>query len=1769
MSNSYRIRTDVGVDKSIKILLDQDFEYLEILSLKILQSQIYTRQCSDYGVVVGRVTANNGYGLPNCKVSVFIPLSDEDEGNQIISDLYPYKSLSQLNEAGYRYNLLPKTASYSAHIPTGSFFDIDEVLTNPSAIEVFDKYYKYTARTNDSGDYMIFGVPVGSQTIHIDIDLSDIGEFSLSPQDLIRMGVATEQQVAGTEFRSSANLNELPQIVSINRTIEIEPLWGQPEICSLGITRTDFDVTEEANINIQPTAIFMGSIISSNDKEYLRADCRPRIKQGELCSLIAGPGEILTIRQTIQQDSQGRPILETYELEGGGQVIDDNGTWLIDVPMNLDYIVTNEFGERIISDDPSKGIPTKGKYRFKIKWNQSPSLSESIKRGYFLVPNVREYGWTPAGTIDPLQNPTATPANKLLAKKSYSFSLDWVDYANPQSAIDCEDTFYLMQYNKVYTVSQLIDQYRRGTLPNRFVSIKNILDDSCESENNKFPTNDAAFRWDFLYLLYSFLMFFFKPFLITFVILLHILFFLYYTIIALLFILSAALIFLAIVAIAGAVAQFLLTAGPIPTPNIPLGIALIVGAVLLFVSAAGLIILANELIANPPKPLTLPLLLYDTCEFCDCSPDFEVGNNTSSSNPPILINVSGINIARTDTSYYVDLLSSNTSINDLSQIYTGAALDTVTPNVDLCKARAPQLISGSIIENNQSKQVYYFSTSLTLAERINLFNTKNKFYNQSPTNPGGGVNQMKVFVEPALNGNDNTKFHWDNLTIILCDTNSLSSIQVGQLLTFQDPRLSTDLNISANTTTNVFNNNAILGSNRLSSTSNNQISITSSIPNALGPSPAQHTKTTLYDIPPINTGDTNYHKFPTDIEYFQVITAMTYSQYSAQTSNQLPNSLYSRFLNNTTRVNAITNWEDVLNGNFKNEAYNTISPPYNFPNKPIEGLEDFRNLTLVFLVRGVDPYSTRVNVKYELGRYFGFTAHTAVTITGSYKLNIPIQGKWFGTTQTTTFTRPSRCVSHVNLNPNSNLGVDNYSKLNLFYNTYSYQPINFNSFNTNLHTYYSSLDTLTTPSSQTCLANLPIGAQQNTFGSQVFSTRTGISVKPTTSTGNISAANFPTNNTGGPRENGFVAEWNTQLYFQTPPASPSRPYFGLAPWNYGSTNSRGYFVSEIVEGGSLMLSSVNLKIPFLTTDSPSVTSRYIAPKYSSGFTSSMEVPLPTEAKLVMRSDRLPTSTQLQESGINSFALQNNTQLGIYTIPDDGVLQILTTNTLGGNNLLNDDPLPPNFISSLVESLKNCNNSRNLACYDFDPNTNQYIVNSGDCQKFDSRFIFENGCYKLVTSIFISIPKDTELIYEWVSRLSINFGACRNVFSHVFTNNWINGTLYAFSFRNDRLFDVTNNPFSEYCTDVIYLHPDTNNFYYRSSPYVRSPELFIGKEASQTSTNQRNLLYPTTLIDLGPRSDYIQELVYSDDYDGYVVNKLNTTSFGNVLDMFNLFIFSRLGNQSFISKLITFAGGDIFDYFTRERLTVDADYAQMISISSELGVTDFEPENYPDNSATLDPVFFNTGEYRDVIFGIFFSSDTQTRDYISPRRTIITPTVPPSNICAFNNINVFSQKVPMYQWKIEQNGSLLSLPNNERYDSIFGSQLNDWYTERFSNNSFFFIEYQNLDRTKTTSRYFRPNPTPFPIPTQNYTRDMRGYIFSFNSVNQFNGQYNYGIANNGAISQGHDNNNIPNDPNNYRSFTVGAPQHFYFGLKKGKSAFDRFSRKWINFEVVTD
>ncbi len=196
MSETIRIRTTPnGSDKYVKVQIEQEFDFLEILSLKISQEEAYRNFCSDYGAVVGRVIINSGVGLPNARVSIFIPLDEDDKNDSVIKGLYPYEILTDTDSDGIRYNLLPKNSETNnvCFTPVGTFPNKREILDNPELEYVYCKYYKFTTTTNEAGDFMFFGVPLGTYTIHVDADISDIGIYSQRPYDLISQGTPVDK----------------------------------------------------------------------------------------------------------------------------------------------------------------------------------------------------------------------------------------------------------------------------------------------------------------------------------------------------------------------------------------------------------------------------------------------------------------------------------------------------------------------------------------------------------------------------------------------------------------------------------------------------------------------------------------------------------------------------------------------------------------------------------------------------------------------------------------------------------------------------------------------------------------------------------------------------------------------------------------------------------------------------------------------------------------------------------------------------------------------------------------------------------------------------------------------------------------------------------------------------------------------------------------------------------------------------------------------------------------------------------------------------------------------------------------------------------------------------------------------------------------------------------------------------------------------------------------------------------------------------------------
>jgi len=404
-NKTIRIRTTPGEDQNIQVKIEQDFDTIDILSLKITQEEAYKNFCSDYGVIVGRVIANDGFGVENAKISVFIPVSEEDLNNPNISVIYPYITPGSIDSQGYRYNLLPRDGKitkiyqsfpvninpnnlpysynysfppsgswidpswtfqfvdsngrnvysrqvdlgYGPRVPVGTFYSKQDILDNDVLLEVYEKYYKLTTKTNSSGDYMIFGVPVGNQVVHMDVDLSDAGQSSLSVEDFLNQGYP-QDLFDGNNFKASSNLDSLPQIESRNISVEVVPFWGNPDQCEIGITRLDFSL----NKSITPSALLIFQAFT-NSEGYVMPN--GIIGDGEFYGNGGSFGEItsmvtLPVSVAIKKTTTGEQKISNFS----------DGNVFMSIPMYGDRIVTDEFGNRVPSPDGVKGIPTSGTY---------------------------------------------------------------------------------------------------------------------------------------------------------------------------------------------------------------------------------------------------------------------------------------------------------------------------------------------------------------------------------------------------------------------------------------------------------------------------------------------------------------------------------------------------------------------------------------------------------------------------------------------------------------------------------------------------------------------------------------------------------------------------------------------------------------------------------------------------------------------------------------------------------------------------------------------------------------------------------------------------------------------------------------------------------------------------------------------------------------------------------------------------------------------------------------------------------------------------------------------------------------------------------------------------------------------------------------------------------------------------------------------------------------------------------------------------------------
>ena len=473
-NRNYRIRTQVGGEEPfvLNIPIEQSYDMLEILSLNVTDENTYKLYDCGYGIIVGRVIANGNFGVPNARVSVFIPYDGTEDAKKL-ERLYNFSSTNFEGGAdGKVYNLLPDFVDEACHQDVGSFKSKRTVLDNNDEIEVFEKYYRYTTRTNESGDYMLYGVPTGQVTVHMDVDLSDIGVLSQTPRDMMYKGYGADLFESPTKFKKSDNLNILPQIKRYDKAVYVNPFWGDTTDISnpnnASINRLDFKI----DYIFEPTCIFMGSVFTDNGSESINRNCRTTINAGKMSDLVTGGGRIEMIRFT----KNGKVEQTTVK----GDQIDDNGVWCYQIPMNLDYMMTDEFGKMVPTDDPDKGIPTRTKVRFRISMDDIGGETTATKRARYLVPNNPELHYYDDG-------------------REYNFE-DNYEFGSFTKDEDFRDLYW----NNVYTVKSFIPRLQKSKSPidRKYTGIKMV---NHSGDNNPMPYNSLSFHLGFRYRFLCFL----------------------------------------------------------------------------------------------------------------------------------------------------------------------------------------------------------------------------------------------------------------------------------------------------------------------------------------------------------------------------------------------------------------------------------------------------------------------------------------------------------------------------------------------------------------------------------------------------------------------------------------------------------------------------------------------------------------------------------------------------------------------------------------------------------------------------------------------------------------------------------------------------------------------------------------------------------------------------------------------------------------------------------------------------------------------------------------------------------------------------------------------------------------------------------------------------------------------------------------------------------------------------------------------------------------
>jgi hypothetical protein len=399
--------------------------------------------------------------------------------------------------------------------------------------------------------------------------------------------------------------------------------------------------------------------------------------------------------------------------------------------------------------------------------------------------------------------------------------------------------------------------------------------------------------------------------------------------------------------------------------------------------------------------------------------------------------------------------------------------------------------------------------------------------------------------------------------------------------------------------------------------------------------------------------------YPSDIEYYQVLTAITITtnivngvpQYS------IPNlGSGVGFWDYLTAPNSVQIYKEVK-GSLGTDGWLEDGGQQNLT---ISNFADFSDSKILILQRGVDPYSPTLTNQYGIGKILGHPNENDVIITATTKMNIPVQ------------QLPTGSVTTV---PQHN--VQN----NIYFSSYVYSPGVLNSTTPGLQ--FSAYTT----------SNVGFyGALDSTFPNRKISYTVG-------------------NNTQ------YV--YSTQVISKSPTYGSAKGVVTLTSNEYYSSaiSESKYDTAEDLSGGAVMSVSNTANNNIIQANYIPDLGYYYTTKTFFGYTSPMLI---NNAQLnVLRTDRLPSSDGLDGSSWtnNPALLQQNNNFSIYLINTDSEDISSTAFQTGAQTVTADLFGLPNF-NKVLESFE-CEKMVGFECDCFNCNINCtfFLLPKIHCQTF--------------------------------------------------------------------------------------------------------------------------------------------------------------------------------------------------------------------------------------------------------------------------------------------------------------------------------------------------------------------------------------------------------------------------------------------------------------------